>query len=348
MRLRFAPFLLTAFCMPLCGGAETPATGEPAAPARPLEITPATQKAIRKGLDWLARTQSSDGGWGDSGNNDVALTAMAGLAFLANGSTPNRGPYADNVSRAISFLLSRSDPTTGLIATTNGSLMHCHGYAMLFLGEVYGMEALPDHRERIRTVLQRAVKFSAASQTAAGGWYYDASTTTDDEGSTTITQIEGLRACRNVGLIVPIRTINRALEYLRKSQNPDGSIRYKVSNPGQGSAALTAAGLMCFYSLGDYSSDNAKRALKFLNQKAPNGSLERTGHFYYSHFYAAQAFYLAGEPYWGNYWRAASKMFLQTQSQDGMWVGDIAPPFDTAVACIILQIPYRYLPILQK
>ena len=323
------------------------ASGQPA-PAPP-EITPVTRKAVRQGLDWLARTQSPEGGWGTSGEHDVAHTALAGMAFLAHGDTPGRGAYADQVSRVISYLLARSDPTTGLISSPGESRpIHCHGYAMLFLGEVYGMEALPDHRERIRTVLQRAVKFSAASQTAAGGWYYDASTTTDDEGSTTITQIEGLRACRNVGLIVPIRTINRALEYLRKSQNPDGSIRYKVSNPGQGSAALTAAGLMCFYSLGDYSSDNAKRALKFLNQKAPNGSLERTGHFYYSHFYAAQAFYLAGEPYWGNYWRAASKMFLQTQSQDGMWVGDIAPPFDTAVACIILQIPYRYLPILQR
>jgi hypothetical protein len=218
---------------------------------------------------------------------------------------------------------------------------------MLFLGEVYGMEALPDHRERIRTVLQRAVRLTAQSQSGPGGWFY-APGQQDDEGSVTVTQVEGLRSCRNAGITVPIQTINRALEYLRKSQNQDGSIRYKVSNPGGGSAALTAAGLMCFYSLGDYSSDNAKRALKFLNQKAPNGNLERTGHFYYTHLYAAQAFYLAGEPYWSSYWRVTSKMLLTTQAQDGMWVGEIAPPFDTAVACIILQIPYRYLPILQK
>lgn len=337
MKLRLA-LLLTA--------AAATAAAEPA-PSRPAEITAETQKAIKKGLDWLAKTQSSEGGWGDMGNNDVALTALAGLAFLANGSTPKRGPYADHVSRAVSYLLNRSDPATGLIAATNGSLMHCHGYAMLFLGEVYGMEVLPEHRDRIRTVLRRAIKLTAESQSPPGGWFY-APGQADDEGSVTVTQVEGLRACRNAGITVPIQTINKALEYLKKSQNPDGSIRYKLSNPGGGSAALTAAGLVCFYSLGDYSSDNVKRGLKFLSQKAPNGTLERSGHFFYAHLYAAQAFYLAGDPYWSAYWKSTSKMLCQTQSPDGMWVGEIAPAFDTAVACIILQIPYRYLPILQK
>lgn len=334
-----ACLLLGALLMPLVRADQ--------AVSLPQEITPATQKAVRKGLDWLARNQSAEGGWGDSGTNDVALTAVAGLAFLANGSTPMRGPYADNVSRAVSYLLARSDPTTGLIATANGSLMHCHGYAMLFLGEVYGMETLSEHRERIRTVLKRAVKLTAESQSGPGGWFYSPGQS-DDEGSVTVTQVEGLRACRNAGITVPIQTINRALEYLRKSQNQDGSIRYKLSNPGGGSAALTAAGLMCFYSLGDYSSENVKSALKFLKQKAPGGRLEKGGHFFYAHLYASQAFYLAGEPHWSAYWKDASRMLCESQTPDGMWFGGVAPAFDTAVACIILQIPYRYLPILQK
>ena len=335
-------FLLASVALALLLPAQAPLRAEPPA----AEITPATQKAIRNGLTWLAKTQSSDGGWGDGGNNDVACTALAGMAFLASGSTPKRGPYADNVSRAISFLLRRSDPTTGLIAPSNGSLIHCHGYAMLFLGEVYGMEVLPEQREKIRTVLKRAVKLTAESQSLAGGWFYSPGQQ-DDEGSTTVTQVEGLRACRNAGITVPIQTINKAIDYLKKSQNPDGSIRYKVSNPGGGTPALTAAGLVCFYSLGLYDSDNVKQGLKFVSQALANGSLF-AGHQFYTQLYASQAFYLAGEPYWSTYWKQASKTLIQTQSTDGMWVGDVAPPFDTAVACIILQIPYRYLPILQK
>ena len=313
----------------------------------PAEITPATQKAIKNGLGWLARNQSKDGGWGDAGNNDVAFTALAGMAFLASGSTPKRGPYADNVSRAISYILSKADPTTGLIAPTNGSLIHCHGYAMLFLGEVHGMEILPEQRERIHAVLKRAVRLTGESQSAKGGWFYSPGSS-DDEGSTTVTQVEGLRACRNAGIAVPIQTINKALDYLRKSQNRDGSIRYNLTNPGGGSPALTAAGLVCFYSLGDYDSKNVKDGLKYLSAFQDSGNMGRPGNQMYTELYSAQAFYLAGEPYWSAYWKSASKRLLKLQASEGNWMGDVGAPFDTAVACIILQIPYRYLPILQK
>ncbi len=312
------------------------------------EITPATRETVRRGLDWLAGTQSKEGGWGTSGEHDVATTAVAGMAFLSHGDTPGRGDYADSVSRAVSYLLARSDPATGLIASPGESrLIHCHGYAMLFLGEVYGMEVLPDQRERIGTVLRRAVKLSVSAQTDRGGWGYSPGDL-DDEGSTTVTQVEGLRSCRNAGITVPIQTINRALEYLRKSQNPDGSIRYKVSHPGQGSAALTAAGLMCFYSLGDYAGDNTKRALRFLQQALRQGRMSQGQWLYYTRLYAAQAFYLAGGPDWESYWQNEAMKLPALQDADGSWKGDIHPAFDTAVACIILQIPYRYLPILQR
>ena len=41
---------------------------------------------------------------------------------------------------------------------------------------------------------------------------------------------------------------------------------------------------------------------------------------------------------------------LGEQRPDGSWPNDIGPgpAFGTAVACIILQIPLRYLPIFQK
>ncbi len=339
MSMRNLLVLLAACSTVLCAaGDEKPA---------PVVRSQAVETAISRGLKYLARTQSSDGGWGEGGTNDVAFTALSGMAFLASGSTPKRGPYADNISRAVSFLLSKADPTTGLIAPTNGSLIHCHGYAMLFLGEVYGMECLPEHRERIRNALLRAIKLTAESQSKAGGWYYSPGQS-DDEGSTTVTQVEGLRACRNAGLTVPGQVIERALDYIKKSQNADGSVRYKVSQQGGGSPALTAAGLMCFFSLGEYGTDNIKRGLKYLDTTCPGGNIQRGGHFMYTHLYASQAYFLAGEPYWSKYWKEASKMFVQSQASDGMWPGDIGPAFDTAVACIILQIPYGYLPILQK
>ena len=45
-----------------------------------------------------------------------------------------------------------------------------------------------------------------------------------DEGSTCITQVQGLRACRNAGITVSEKTVREAVGYIRKSANPDGSI----------------------------------------------------------------------------------------------------------------------------
>src|SRR5206468_2106359 len=70
----------------------------------PQHITPKVQKAVAKGLDWLAKKQGPDGNYPDFQDGNAypaAMTALAGMAFLANGNTQNRGPYADNIHRAM-------------------------------------------------------------------------------------------------------------------------------------------------------------------------------------------------------------------------------------------------------
>ena len=73
----------------------------------------------------------------------VAFTGLAGLAFLANNSTPYRGTYAKNVRDALKFIL-RNTSKVGYINEAagrglGGSGMHGHGYATWFLAELYGM-----------------------------------------------------------------------------------------------------------------------------------------------------------------------------------------------------------------
>src|SRR5438445_713066 len=60
----------------------------------PKFITPPTQKGIKNGLDYLAKQQSPDGNYPNSPDGAeyaVTMTSLAGMAFLANGNTPNRG-----------------------------------------------------------------------------------------------------------------------------------------------------------------------------------------------------------------------------------------------------------------
>jgi len=136
-----------------------PARAELPPPLPPL-ITREAQQAIDKGLSYLARTQSRDGAWREGGQRNqypVAMTALAGLALLADGNTATQGRYAPQVSRAATFLLGSARPD-GLIARLEEAsrCMHGHGFGMLFLGELYGMEDDRKKQERIGDVLRKA------------------------------------------------------------------------------------------------------------------------------------------------------------------------------------------------
>ena len=57
-------------------------------------MTPETDQAIKTGLAWLARNQNADGSFGSGTyRGNIAVTSLAGLAFMSSGSSPGRGPY---------------------------------------------------------------------------------------------------------------------------------------------------------------------------------------------------------------------------------------------------------------
>src|SRR5687767_903284 len=69
-------------------------------------ITPETQAAIDRGLTFLAGQQLDDGAFGAGGYaRDVAICALAGMAFMSGGSTPGRGPYGMQVEKCVDFVL---------------------------------------------------------------------------------------------------------------------------------------------------------------------------------------------------------------------------------------------------
>ena len=201
----------------------------------PAGVGPEVRSAVGRGLQYLALSQNSDGSWranGGQGGYPVAMTALAGTAMLASGSTPTRGRYWLQVRRATDFLLSCAQPD-GLVAVSRevSQPMFGHGFATLFLAEVYGMEEDRGRQRILHDVLERACELTARSQSRAGGWLYTPDSNSD-EGSVTITQIQALRACRNAGIAISEDTAARAVDYVRNSANPDGSIRYRVSSVG--------------------------------------------------------------------------------------------------------------------
>ena len=73
------------------------------------------------------------------------------------------------------------------------------------------------------------------------------------------------------------------------------------------------------------------------------------GHYYYAHLYFSQAMYLAGESDWDDYFPRMRDYLLSQQNDDGSWLGDnVGKVYGTAVALVILQLPYNNLPIMQR
>ena len=186
----------------------------------PKHITPQAQIAIKKGLEFLAKTHSEDGSF--SANQDgqaypVAMTALAGMAFLANGNTPSRGPYADHVAKIVEYLTNNVQPGGLITGPTQeqGFSMYGHGFSLMFLSSCYGMETNDRMRERMKKIINNGIRLTAGAS-SNGGWCYTPGS--GDEGSVTVTQIQGLRAASNAGFTVPKGTIEGGVHYLEMCQ----------------------------------------------------------------------------------------------------------------------------------
>ncbi|HYG74027.1 MAG TPA: prenyltransferase/squalene oxidase repeat-containing protein [Planctomycetota bacterium] len=314
-----------------------------------VEITPKQEECIEKALAWLAKNQSKDGSWGSegaSGSYQMAMTGLAGLALLSAGHSPGRGKYGQNVARAIEFCLKNQD-RDGLISSRNdGQQMYGHGFSMTFLGEAYGMDSGTEFNERIKHALTIAVKKTQQSQSSRGGWYYSPNSGAD-EGSVTVTQVQAMRSARNAGIDVPEKVMNSAIDYVKQCQNSDGGIRYSVQSGQTSSVALTAAGAEVFMMAGRYKAQEAARACEYLKKNLD--PRRAAGHDFYTHFYGAQAMFQIGGEYWARYFTSIRDRLISQQRGDGSWNGDdIGSTYGTAIATLILSMPYRYLPIFQK
>ncbi len=340
--------------------AAPPTAPAPAAPPRSAEnfalhneITPELDAAVTRGLAALAAMQGSDGSWGGVRfERHVAITALAGLALMADGNIPGRGPYERNVEKGLEFIL-RSVAETGLVAAdTSHGPMYGHGFATLFLGEVYGMTAGgadTAQSKRVYEALVKACRLIVQTQNDEGGWRYNP-VPHDADVSVTICQIMGLRSARNAGLEIPKSTIDKAVEYVRACQNADGGFRYQMISGGS-AWPRTAAGIASLFYAGIYKDESIDRGLTYLNVNAmPGRGIGVGSHYFYGHYYAVQAMYLAGGDVWGQWWPAIrDELISQQNPNDGTWDDSYAgTAYGTAMALIILQMPKRYLPIFQK
>lgn len=308
------------------------------------------EAAATRGLQFLASKQRRTGGWTDDGH-PTAITSLAGMAFICNGSTTTQGPWAKPIRLCVDFLLAKSRKNGLIGSTSEDRYTYGHGFAMLFLSQVLGEEEDVDRREELVEILQRAVRFSVNAQTTAGGWGYVSSRFDNfDEGSTTITQVQGLRGCRNAGLLVPKDSIEKAKKYIYKCQNKDGGISYSSGSLGDSRAAITAAALAALYNAGDYTSKNIPPMWEYCKKHLHNvRSKAGEGFWFYTYLYYSQVVYRQGPAVWKPFKEQLYKLILKRQESEGSWDDDsYGKVYASSINLIMLQLDYGYLPIFQR
>lgn len=349
----------------------------------PIVVTPEHAAAVERGLAWLAERQVREGpdagAWvakigyklnegyqhTEAERGHVGVTSLACMAFLAGGHLPGRGPYGDVVERGLGFVINAVGDD-GYV-THAGSRMYSHAFATLFLAEVYGQT----HRQDIRGKLQLCVDFIVNSQNAEGGWRYEPYAVTSDM-SIVVCQVMALRAARNIGIRVPKSVIDRAAKYVVDSavteqslqrfpganyyRNEIGSFHYQKHDGSRSSFPLTAAGVTAMFGAGVYSNHSIDQGIRYLQSNLAQFNFERGrqagGHyfFWYGHYYGVQAMYTAGADKWESYFTTVRDELLRMQTTSGSWPNSVGPgeTFGTAMAVLILEIPYRFLPIFQR
>lgn len=314
-------------------------------------ITEETSTGIDRGLAWLASRQLEDGSFGTVIQNyraNPGVAGLCGLAFLASGSTPGRGPYGESIDRTIDFVMSCAT-STGFIVSPEAQgrdPMYGHGFATLFLAEVYGMTP----REDVHEALKLAVELIIDTQNNEGGWRYFPRPD-DADVSVTVCELMALRAARNAGIFVPKETIDRAVDYLRRNQNDDGGFRYQLLHRQESEFPRSAAAIAALYTSGIHEGEMIENALEYMLRFLPaeNDGRRSNQYFYYAHYYAAQAAWFAGEDYWIDWYPAARDELLDAQLEDGSWPDvTVGKEYATAMSLIALQVPNGYLPILQR
>jgi uncharacterized protein YfaS (alpha-2-macroglobulin family) len=319
------------------------------------ELTAKASAAINKGLKHLLQTQRADGSWaaGDKGERAMAITPLALMAFMSRAEFPGSGPNGDALNKAKDWLLKKAkEAPDGYLGTS----MYEHGLATLALTELWGMTRDKEEDDQIQKAVEKAVEVILRSQNAGGGWRYQPSASGGQDTSVTVMVFIALASARQAGIVVPNETIAKVLKYFESatSQKTGGFNYIPTSSKNNDSIACTGGGAYAAQLAGERGSEMVLSALRFLKERSPGIIDGNFGHYYYGHYYAAQAMVQAGDDYYADWYPKIRDALIKKQGADGAWGGSKTKSgkrgasYETPMAIIILAIPHRYVPIYQR
>ncbi len=326
-----------------------------------------SEEAIERGLEWLAKHQSSNGSWstdkfhlvdrekckcGDHGQkHDIAGTAFGLMPFLGAGETTRKGgKYSLTIARGRSFLLNEQ-------AKIGKGNFHDNAYenalATTVIVELYGLTK----DKSLLGPAQAATNYIVLAQSSQGGWGYSAGSKTPD-ASVSGWQFTALKAAAFAGLTVPAEAFNRLSAFLDTVADPGGN-GYGYNTPTTG-AATSAVGLLCreFLSWGPGHPALDKGA-DFLISAANIPVKDRIS--MYAVFYITQVAHHLGGRHWEKWNSGVRDLLIELQDkgddpklvhQKGSWSPNKDPYavqggrlMFTSLALVTLESYYYHIPL---
>jgi hypothetical protein len=339
--------------------------------------TAESEQAVAASLAWLAANQHPIGYWdadqhgagqasrGSDGidrenagrHSDTGVTGLAVLAFLAPGNTPREGEYADNVERALRWLISQqtaSGAIAGRIQEGEVAFMYCHAIATFALAEAY---AIDNTVEWLRQPVEKAVRYTLSAQLEDGGWRYGRYADEDNvDGDMSIFgwQLMSLKSAELAGIPIPASVRERMIQFLidRGRGGSGGLASYRVQTQDRVTPPMTAEALFCKQILGMSRSNAASlEAVEYLRKYPPQRA---QANFYYWYYGTLAMFQYGDEPWeeWNETLRdllvfdqRTSGPLAGSWDPNGPWGGYGGRVYSTALATLCLEVYYRYHPL---
>ena len=333
----------------------------------------ASERAVELSLRWMADMQEADGRWSSARHGggtakrdpqgqdrldggvyaDSGVTGLVVLSFLGAGYTHEEGQYADNVKRALDWLIQQQQ-TNGYLGgkATRYDMMYCHAIAGFALAEAYGMQSDPDAFPELRDAVRGSVRLIAAMQNEDGGWRYGKGGESDM--SMFGWQLMALKSAVNAGISVPEETRRGMTKFLqaRALGSRGGLAGYKLNE--RPTPAMTAEALFCRQMFNVRQSDAASQeAVGYLRQNLPRMAVYDEYYWYYG---TLAMFQYDGEP-WKDWNLSLRDMLIGLQRTSGpnagswdpkgKWAGIGGRLYATALSTMSLEVYYRFLRIYQ-
>ena len=301
---------------------------------RPVTRRP-TQRAVDGALEWLAKTQSPDGSWSDSGGDrDLRATSLALLAFLGSGETHKVGKHKLVVRGAIKWIRDQQRADGAFTSLDTPQRRADHLVAALAANEAYNLTTSPLFK-KMAIVAVEAISSQAPSKPIQ----FFAGEPPEPELAFWLVLLAD--SSRNGGLSSEPERVAKLAVWLQSLTDKDTGRTGKSSDP-----TLTAAFIFGQLRAGKDRDDAliTKSAKNVIQKSLPTGSPIPTDRLVAWHAGTIASYQLGGETW--RLWNQALATAFDLDSELRFPIGSDEDSggkvATTALAALSLEVYYRY------